>query len=180
MIKVEQKNKGGVILSLNPKIYPLKAVYGTCYVFLDRAYVFLDGDPEKEIKVTMKAKEGFTKKQLEEIVGEFSNELLNCTLRNQIAKENLKIREYIIGQALASTIAPPEDKPLELAEISESEADFMEDPLGIAVPWEEKQENETPAKKTAQKTASKKKSAKKPAGKPKARKKVPAKKSGKK
>lgn len=140
MVKIEKGDSEQAVFCLNPGIYPLKAVYGACYAFLDRAYIFLDGDPEKEIRVTMKAKGEPAESHLEAIVGEFSNELLNCALRNGIAKDNLKIREYIIGQALASTVDIPKGQIPGLEDMPGADADFKEDPLGIAVPWEEKQE----------------------------------------
>ena len=46
--------KGFVILTVNPKIYPLETVYSAAYTFLDKAYILLDGDPKKEIIVKLK------------------------------------------------------------------------------------------------------------------------------
>ena len=48
---------------LNLQNYPLEAVYGTAYVFLDRAYLFLDSRPSKKITVSLKGKKKLTKKQ---------------------------------------------------------------------------------------------------------------------
>jgi len=140
--KIELKrNQNRILVKINPKLYPLEAVYGTCYVFLDRAYVFLDGDPKKEIKVYLKGKKKLTSQELEGLAGEFSNELLNYALRNEISKRNQKIREYIVGQALFA--ANPE-------EFEESE-DFEKDPLGIAIPWEEKHAPKKKIKRTSKK-----------------------------
>ncbi len=111
-------------ITLNLKVYPLEAIYQACYVFLDRAYIFLDSLSSKKVLVSLKGKEKLSQKQLESLKGEFLNELLNCSLRLEIAKRNRKIREAIIGQALMSA--------------TKEEASFQEDPLGIAVPWEEK------------------------------------------
>ena len=128
-----KKKKNQLLISLNPKIYPSEAVYGACYVFIDRAYLFLDGNPEKEIKVFIKGKEGLNSKKLEKLAGEFKNELLNYTLRLTIAKNTKKIRETIVERALFSALPHKEI----IAE-EEEEKVFEEDPLGIAVPWEEK------------------------------------------
>jgi hypothetical protein len=76
-------------------------------------------------------KKKLSKKKLTELEGEFSNELLNYTLRINLAKRNKSIREYIISQALLSAIGEEEA-------IEEDGTSFQDDPLGIAVPWEEK------------------------------------------
>jgi len=119
-------SKNQIIIKVNPKIYPLEAIYGAAYVFLDRAYLFLDGNPEKEVIVTLKGKEKMTERKLKNLAGEFYNELLNCALRQKISQNNQKIREYIVSQALLSAIE------------EEKEEEWQKDPLGIAVPWEEK------------------------------------------
>jgi len=128
--KIKQK-ENQIIFWLNSKTYPLEAIYSTAYVFLDRAYVHLDGDPAKELAVSLKGKEKFNKKQLKKLEGEFHNELLNYLLRVEIAKRNKKVRDFIIGTALVSAL------PQELVTPSTKD-NWQEDPLGIAVPWEEK------------------------------------------
>jgi len=127
------KKKNELVISLNPKIYPLEAIYGACYVFIDRAYLFLDGYPKKEIKVSIMGKQELKLKDLEKIAGEFKNELLNYTLRLSIAKNTRKIRETIVERALFSALPRDEEIALE-----KEDKTFEEDPLGIAVPWEEK------------------------------------------
>lgn len=126
---------------LNTKTYPLEAIYSTAYVFLDRAYIYLDGDPTQEIVVSLKGKEKLNKKQLEGLEGEFQNELLNYLLRVEIARHNQKIREYIVAAALISSL--PADlltksfqKEGEIA--AKDIEDWQKDPLGIAIHWEEK------------------------------------------
>jgi len=135
-----KKKKNQLLISLNPKIYPLEAVYGACYVFIDRAYLFLDGNPEKEIKIFIKGKEGLNSKELEKIAGEFKNELLNYTLRLSIAKNTKKIRETIVERALFSALPHQEEEFFpEKEKKGEKEKKLVEeDPLGIAIPWEEK------------------------------------------
>ena len=127
--KVE-RNKNQIKVLVNPKLYPLEAVYGAAYVFLDKAYLLLNGDPQKEIIVQIKSKKKINQKGLKNLADDFLNELLNYGLRYRISKNNKKIREYIIGTALLS--ASGED--LE----EKTKEDWQTDPLGIAVPWEEK------------------------------------------
>ena len=120
-------------INLNSKIYPQEAILNACYTFIDRAYIFLDSVPKrKSIRVSLKPKNKLPEKQLEALKDEFMNELLNCALRYQISKNNRKIREYIIGRALYSALPVSELTP------SQEKLDYLEDPLGIAIPWEEK------------------------------------------
>lgn len=126
-----KKTKSQIAVIINPKIYPLEAVYGAAYVFLDRAYLKLDGDPEKKILVLIKSKENYSKKKLENLASDFLNELLSYGLRYQISKNNRKIREYIVGTAILSALG-------EGGEEEKNKEDWQKDTMGIAVPWEEK------------------------------------------
>ena len=117
-------------LKVDTTIYPLSAVYAAAYVFLDRAYVQLDRGKKNEVIVQLKGKEELTENRKSALRGEFGNELLNCALRESIAKENVKIREYVVGQALYSSVQD--------MSVASPDADYLDDPLEIAVPWEEK------------------------------------------
>ncbi|MCD4761834.1 His-Xaa-Ser system protein HxsD [bacterium] len=123
MVKKEIKNDV-LVFDLNTKIYPKEAIFGACFVFIDRAYFFLDSKKKDEITVKIKRKN--TNDFLNS--GEFHNELLNFVHRINIAKQNKKIREYIVERALYSSIDNS-------AGLDDEEFD---DPLDIAVPWEEK------------------------------------------
>ncbi len=163
----EKKQKTRQI-KINPRIYPLRVIYSSSYLFLDKAYIFLDGDPEKEVLVSITPKDGF---DLQQIAGEFKNELLNASLRYQISKENRKIREFIVGSALVSatekrdfypqnecgcvpkparrddqTVLKNKRNKAGKKETSQPDEDRTDDPLGIGVSWEEKYEKSSPGK----------------------------------
>jgi len=143
-IKIDEKNNQ-VIFSLNPNFYSIEAVYAAAYVFVDRAYIYLDGDPQKEIVVSLKGKRRLGKNELDSLKGEFLNELLDYLLRVQISQKNQKIREYIVASVLLSVL-PQGSSPD--CDGSEEADDWKNDPLGIAVPWEEKcQEKKVKTKK---------------------------------
>lgn len=129
------KTKNNTIrFSFSLKDYPMEAVYGAAYVFVDKAYLFLESKSKDKVEVYLKAKKKSDNEKLEELKGEFLNELLNYTVRIKLAKSNKKIRDYVVSQALLSAIG-------EEAISQEEEKDEMkyeDDPLGIAVPWEEK------------------------------------------
>jgi len=137
MLIEELKNQ--VLITIKQKIYSLETIYAASYVFLDRAYIFLDEKKPGEITITLKGKEKMSKKQLEDLTGEFYNELLNYSLRNAISKNNQKIREYIVSRALIGALG---DEAKGADATSEEEEDEIEewrgDTLGIAVPWEKK------------------------------------------
>lgn len=127
------KSENKIVISVDPNLYPLESIYGAAYVFLDRAYIFLDGDSKKEIHVHLKGKKKLTDGDMENLADEFLNELLNYSLRYQISRDNRKIREYIVAAALIGASGENIDKSIE-----SDEKDWKKDPLGIAVPWEEK------------------------------------------
>ena len=122
-----------MIIKLNTRIYPLEAILNACYAFIDRAYIFLDSDfSGKQIKVYFKDKKGLSRKRAELFRSEFMNELLHCALRCNISKNNRKIREYIVGRALCSAVSVSDLLS------GSTKLDYQRDPLGIAIPWEEK------------------------------------------
>jgi His-Xaa-Ser system protein HxsD len=124
-----------VTLRVDPAIYPLDALYGAAYVFIDRCYVLLD-KPDATWRVTLSWKKGEpTQDQLRALVGEFANELLSCAWRAKIAQESRSIIEGVTAQALAGAMGPPSLDELEKFDFSE---EIFEDPLGIAMSWEEK------------------------------------------
>jgi len=163
-LRIQKKEKNNfmdeLIISVNTKTYPLEAILGASYVFINKAYIFLDGDPEKkiDIKLTLKPESLNYFQNIKELKKEFLNELLNFSWRHQISKDNKQLREYIVGAALlgatggtniyqrtGSSIAEDavkviDDKAKTITEaIADNKIeDSFDDPLGIAVPWEEK------------------------------------------
>jgi len=154
-----------ITLAVNPKLYPLEAVYSAAYVFMDRAYIVLDGDPEKEILVNMKLKDGVQSVSLEQLGDEFNNELINYADYLTRARETKKIREMFLQRAILTNDPQAaeeiiagggedlsEEGGLDLDELDDE--DFLDDPEGIAIPWEEKygkNQEDTPKEKNENK-----------------------------
>ncbi len=147
-----------VVLNINPKLYPLETIYSAAYIFLDRAYILLDGDPKTEIFIKLKPKE---KQDLEKLGGEFFNELINYADYQKRAEQTKKIRETLLQRALITNDPSvlEDDKEFDsLMEELDGE-DYLDDPEGIAIPWEEKygdksnkkEDNKIKAKKQNQK-----------------------------
>jgi His-Xaa-Ser system protein HxsD len=126
--------EGSVRVEFDEGLYPKDAVYGAAYVFIDRCYVHLDRAGDRRIQVTLAAKKpGADTKAL---AGEFQNELLGQAWRRQIVEENQKLVESITSRALGGAAGPPGLDELLAMDIGEETA--FEDPLGIAMSWEEK------------------------------------------
>lgn len=137
-----------VELFVDPSVYPLGVVMGAAYVFVDRCYVLLDRTPEGRVRVTFTAKPGAPVESAEPLAGEFQNELLAQALRAALGERHEKVREALVARALfgaapeqqPEAAAPPTDAQLGVdpSFLPASDDDYLEDPLGIAVPWEEK------------------------------------------
>lgn len=137
---------GRAIVDLDSEIYPLEAVYGAAYVFIDRCYVLLDRpEPEKlRIVLAPKAPEADVVAQLRLLVGELANELLGAAWRHQITQANRAQIEAVTMQAIAGAMGPPSLDDLESFDFTD---EAFEDPLGIAMSWEEKYAKKSDEKK---------------------------------
>ncbi len=101
MEKCKAKN---VFIKVNMKIFDEICVIKTAYLFLDRYYIFLDKKGQYII-VSMNPKNYDPNNGLviDEVIGEFNNELLNQKVREKISNESKNIRELILARALYST-----------------------------------------------------------------------------
>ena len=123
-------DEGYVVVSVNPKVYPLEAVHSASYVFMEDAFVVLDGDPEKKITVKLRPRE--KNKNLEKLGRCFNDELLNYAVYNRQSEKNKIVKEAIVQKALFT------NQGEECKECAETEEEsYIDDPLGIARPWEE-------------------------------------------
>ncbi|MCK6586061.1 MAG: His-Xaa-Ser system protein HxsD [Polyangiaceae bacterium] len=127
--------EGAVELEFDEDLYPKDAVYGAAYVFIDRCYVHLDRAGDRRIKVTLRPKKG-TPLDAQACAGELENELLAQAWRRQILDENRQLVEAITARALGGAAGPPGLDELLAMDIGEATA--FDDPLGIAMSWEEK------------------------------------------
>jgi His-Xaa-Ser system protein HxsD len=125
-----------VSLVVDESVYPLDAVYGAAYVFIDRCFVLVDRPEAGRFRITLAAKQNEGgEAALRNFVGEFANELLACAWRTRITNENRAIIESVTMQALSGAMGPPSLDELQDFDFSE---EAFEDPLGIAASWEDK------------------------------------------
>ena len=136
-------------VQIDDSLYPLPAVYGAAYVFIDRCYVLLDRPAAGRIRVTLTSKElpaaasealddearNMRKSRMHALVGELANELLACAFRHQLAQDNRVLVETVTMQAMSGAMGPPS-----LADLADFDFtdEALDDPLGIAQSWEEK------------------------------------------
>jgi len=131
-VKLDSKNRSVGVL-LDEAVFPRAVGLAAAYQFIDRCYVLVEARPKHRLLVRLKGKDAVSGEALEALAGEFGNELLHQLLRHQVAERTDALRAAIVGRALASAEA------LEAVEGSpEDPLEFQDDPLGIAVPWEEK------------------------------------------
>ena len=115
-----------VVVSVNPKLFPLEAIYPAAYMFLEDFYVMVDGNPETEIYVKLSGKRKLDREALEKAAREFNNEMVNYSVYVIQSLRNAGLRSAILNKAL---------------EVSESAEDVVvddmkiEDPEGISEPW---------------------------------------------
>ena len=92
------EREGYAFFLINPKIYSIDIIYAAAYVMIDRAFVILDGDPKKEIKVEIRKKESHH--DLKKLVISFNEELLNYAAYKVQSERNKSIREIILRRIL--------------------------------------------------------------------------------
>ena len=88
-LEVDEKT-GNVVISVNPKIYPMNTIFSAAYILVDKAWVLIDGDPNEEIIVQLRRKDA--KINLEELGRQFNNELVSYSVYNTQVEKNAVLR----------------------------------------------------------------------------------------
>jgi len=127
------RGKDSVIISVNPKIYPLDTIFSAGYIFIDKAYVIVDGDPNEEIIVQLKAKD--KKTDLEGLGREFNNELINYSFYAAQTAKNMPIRTSIMQRAFFTQAQ--KEPEIEFAKPVELKVENIEE---IAQPWKSRRQ----------------------------------------
>lgn len=136
------RQEGHVLVSVNPKIYPLDVVLASAYTFTEKYYVLIDGDPNEEIIVELRPKN--KKESLEQIGREFNNELINYANYAVQAIKNERLREAILNRVLLTNTIKQKEMQKEVTQQDdtyfEKEAKpwRIDDPEEIMLPWDEK------------------------------------------
>lgn len=125
-----QEEPGSLTFTISEDLYPLDAIYGAAYLFVDRCWILLDRPADRQVSVRLTSK---TDEPLKSVEGEFCNELLNQVLRFRIGESTRQIREYTMARAFFGDNTSASIDAL-LAELDDEE--LADDDLDIAVPWE--------------------------------------------
>ena len=133
-----------VSFEVDESIYPLEAIYGASYLFVDRCFVFLSRPGPRVVNVRLTSRGPATPPELDTLAGEFVNELLSQAARLRLSQATTRIREYYTAAALRAAASAPSVDDL-LAELDSEE--LGDDPLEITVPWEEKNSDKGSAPK---------------------------------
>ena len=99
--------EGYALVSVNPKVYGLDVIYSAAYVLIDKAYILLDGDPEKGITVEIKPKNSLYKS--EDLVNIFNDQLINYAVYKMQSDRNAEIKKALIQRALLTNGFDPVD-----------------------------------------------------------------------
>ena len=100
------------LITVDPKVYCLRAVLKSAYWFTDRAYLHLQYGEDQKIEIRLRAK--LPNIPVDGLTGDFMNELLDQQLRESVAAETEGIRDLIFRHALSRT--PLLNRDLETAD----------------------------------------------------------------
>ena len=132
-------------LHVDLDIHSREAIFGAAYSFIDRCYVWLDKDPDGRILIELTPRSDA--ESVEALAGDFSNELLAQSTRAVVLAANRDLVQAIVSRPLAGAGARGSMAPTPpVAELDALEIDDepFDDPLGIAISWEQKYGKKSP------------------------------------
>lgn len=136
---VESSSAGtSVKLVVDTAGFPLGIIRRTAFCFVEGNYVFFQKADDKHYVVTLSPKHAPAAGFAERAAEEFENEMRNQVLREKLMRETRSVRELVIGRALFSASSDLGDPFADDFDFLDDDGDFLEDPLGIAVSWEDK------------------------------------------
>ncbi len=97
-----EKTSWKCYLEIDTKLFKKDIILKAAYQFLDQAYFFfrINSKNNIELQLTLRNKD----KNYEEILANFSDELLSVYLRDKLEKDNKNIREKIVWAAIANSL----------------------------------------------------------------------------
>jgi His-Xaa-Ser system protein HxsD len=133
-------------------LHSREAVFGAAYTFIDRCYVWLDKGAGGELVVELRPREE-DDTSLESLGGDFGNELLAQSVRALVQAENGELVQAIVRRALIGAGAGGDvssSAAMDLDELAGLDLDDepFDDPLGIAMSWEQKYGKKSPTEET--------------------------------
>lgn len=105
----------------DPKIYPPDIIVSASQSFVDKAYVMIDGNPDEQMAVQMRAKDKST--DLHDLKKAF-----DLKLKDELQAVGIQISPNIVKEEIKGVV---EDGV-------KVEPSYLDDPYGIAVPYEKR------------------------------------------
>jgi len=112
---------------VDTSLYPLEVVLRTCHRFTDKFFLHVQWQDQDKGRLEVTLKSTTEGKDSGAAVGDFLNELLDQTVRQQVAEETEELRNLILAHALSET---------QLVRPELESSDPREDPIGIGTPDE--------------------------------------------
>jgi His-Xaa-Ser system protein HxsD len=134
-----------ITYELDKNIYSKNVLLRTGFAFLSGYYVHLDSNDNYWI-ISLKCKENSQITNIDQLNGEFENALINEAFRESLLDKTKTVKEIIIARALFgaddySAITSKlnfSSQQLDYSSLDSAIDNYIDDPLGIAIPWEEK------------------------------------------
>jgi len=90
-------NGKSALISVNPKIYTLSAIFSAAQTLSDEAYFIIDGNPSEEIFVEIRGKK---EEDATSLAYKFNEELVNHIVYEQRDMQTKKIKKMIMQKML--------------------------------------------------------------------------------
>jgi His-Xaa-Ser system protein HxsD len=120
---------------------PVPALLHAAYRFIDRCYVAVEAAGESTIRVTLVARDQVAGAEAwARLVNDFEDQVAGEVLVQQVEANNIGTMEFVMAQALAETG--------DFGGAGKPNEDALDDPLGIAVSWEQRHERPAPVSPT--------------------------------
>jgi His-Xaa-Ser system protein HxsD len=123
-----------VVVALDEASCPRAAVFAAAFSLIDRCWVHLDRkDGRLEVSLRTKRAE---EADLDSLAAQFRDELLGHAWRQKLVEDGRDLLESLAVRAYGAS-APP-DQAGSIDDLLAGDAGAFDDPLGIAMSWEEK------------------------------------------
>lgn len=99
----EKINNTQLELLIDTQIFPQEIILKAAYNFLDRGYFFFSLNEDKNILLQC-TKKNDNPEDIKQIIGDYSDSLLETYLRDKLEKDNKTIREIIVEKAINGPI----------------------------------------------------------------------------
>ena len=132
-------------LRVDLDLHSREAIFGAAYSFIDRCYVWLDKDADGRLVIELTPRSDA--ESVEALAGDFANELLAQSTRAMVFAANRDLVQAIVSRALAGAGArggAATSPALPDLDSFDVEDEPFDDPLGIAISWEQKYGKKNP------------------------------------